>query len=182
MKKAIFVLPIVLIALSSDAAYLNWQVGSLGEDYSGYNISAASVKAKDSDGNVYDVTSYYAASDDSGWGTYTQLQGAPNALTQYVADLGAYATEGYSYYVELTTDQGTLYSDEIEWSNDSNSDYVKYTQAATTTAQLTTPEAVNVWHSGGTDGYSPVPEPTSAILMLFGAAVLGLKRKNRSRA
>lgn len=185
MKKTIFVLSIALAALSSQAAYLNWQVGDLGTDYAGYTISSASVKAKDADGNVVDLRSYYLDAEESGWGAFTEVTSdtVPNSLTQYVADLGTYAAPGYSYYVELTNADGEkLYSTPIAYSTDQNSDYVKYTQSATTTAELKTPDTVNVWHNSGSAGYSPVPEPTSAILMLFGAAMLGLKRKNRSRA
>ncbi|MBR4476719.1 MAG: PEP-CTERM sorting domain-containing protein [Kiritimatiellae bacterium] len=43
------------------------------------------------------------------------------------------------------------------------------------TGTLSGVPTAQIWHGGTVS----VPEPTSAMLMLFGAAFLGLKRKNR---
>ena len=86
---------------------------------------------------------------------------------------------GYAYYIELVN---------YDFSNDkvnyvyARSDAVAYSAlSGSITDSLSTATIANVspWHGGG---YSAVPEPTSGLMLLLGAAMLGLRRKNRSVA
>ena len=183
MKKLLFVLSAVLAAFTSQAAYLFWQVGDLGD----VTADSGSLVAKDGSGVEYHLTSYYLAENpDTGESVWTEVSSdvnTANSATQFAADLGDNIGEGYTYYVEMKNGSTPVaWSDSIAYSEDSGSEFVKYTDNATSTASLSPAATANIWHSSGSAGYSPVPEPTSAILMLFGAAMLGLKRKNRSRA
>ena len=96
----------------------------------------------------------------------------------YAADISNHDS-GYSYYIELVNSNNEVIGKSITPLTSSSPNYASYVNNGTTTANLTNIPTVNLnaWHGGS---FRAVPEPTSAILMLFGAAMLGLKRKNRS--
>lgn len=80
----------------------------------------------------------------------------------------------YSYFVEIGNWDGSTYH---AYAKSASVAYRDLSDSISET--LSQGAAVIPWHA---TSYSAVPEPTSAILMLFGAAFLGLKRKNRSLA
>lgn len=191
MKKAFLTTLFVVAATVANASYLYWQVSSSdtlpatqGTDW---NVARVVYSTADADQvntwnasdkrsgaigtgyNVIDVNREYMGGSSVG----SEVK-APMPTVLY-ADLGSSASS-YSYYVELlNSSTGALYA---------RSDAVTYSELVTagavkTELSLGTLASVTPWHAGG---YTVVPEPTSAVLMLFGAAFLGLKRKNRSIA
>ena len=180
MKKLVLMAGIAMLATVSQASYLYWQVTS--DDYSGSNIFGgdASVVA------LAQVTALANGSAANQWQAYPAVGGTtynseiaqqttpvPSAGGVYIVD-GTFS-DGYTYYIELYNNSGTLVS---RSAGITSSQLVQYTQQefVSVASVLEPGSTVAVWH--GT-GYAPVPEPTSAMLMLFGAAFLGLKRKNR---
>ena len=176
MKKFLLTLGVLLMASMSNAAYLYWQLdNSSAADTTGVTVystgdsGTSTVQVwglgQDSDGNPILVP---VASDNM----YTDLV--------YAIDENS-IQDGYSYYIEIThSDSSTTTSKEI-----SASDFRTYTAESATTSltDIDNGDAtVPIWHASAGGGMSPVPEPTSAILMMFGMAFLGLKRKNRSIA
>lgn len=177
MKKILLSSAIVLCAIASQASYLVWQVGSgITADADGssetLSYNNANIYAVDGSGKHNRLTSYLQDGTLAG----TDIA-APMAAPLY-ADIGSYSGNGYSYYIELSN-----------YSQGGNNSYVastvtpvSYTDlAGSVTTSLPTAgslASISVWHGGS---YTAAPEPTSAILMLFGAAMLGLKRKNRSQ-
>ena len=86
------------------------------------------------------------------------------------ADLSSYHKEGYSYYIELMSDTTTV----------AVSQGLTYADSLAKVSQTLGGDAVSggsqlaLW-SGGS-AYA-VPEPTGALLVMIGAAMLGLKRR-----
>lgn len=94
-----------------------------------------------------------------------------------VADLDSLAE--YSYYVELGNYANSQFTAIARSSVATGALLYSSTDSTSIIAELADVTRVTPWHASS---YTAVPEPTSAILMLFGAAFLGLKRKNRSLA
>ena len=90
------------------------------------------------------------------------------------ANLGLFAKDGYSFYIELWNDSGRVGRSEaiLDYSK-AFADYVYEMGTAT-------PPSTS-WQVGSftTQG---VPEPSSALLMLLGCAGLALKRKKQAKA
>ena len=172
MKKLFIVLSVSLASLFANASYLYWQVDQ--SDYEGIvgweQVTGARLVSDPSSVG----SSYYPSSDD----TWTELTGNGVIGAPYAADIGNNA-DGYSYYIELVNSIGDVIGKSSAPLTSSSPNYASYVNNGTTTADLTNipMENLSAWHGGS---YRAVPEPTSAILMLFGAAMLGLKRKNRS--
>lgn len=169
MKKLILVGAIIASAVTANASYLYWQLDNADV--------ADEIKALD-----YGYARIVATSNTQTPSPVTQMAQLDNKEMQawQTFNLGQLGGDGssYSYYIELGTYSGSTFSAVAQ------SETQTYSQIATTaiqpTATLSPSAAVNVstWHAGN---FRAVPEPTSAILMLFGAAMLGLKRKNRSQ-
>lgn len=173
MKKLLIVLSVSLASVFANAAYLYWQVDS--GDYAGM-VGAEQVTGARLVSDPSGVgSSYYPSSD----GTWTALTGNGVIGAPYAADIGD-NSDGYSYYIELVNNSGTVIGKSSAPLTSSSADYASYVNNGATTADLSNIPTVNLsaWHGGS---YHAVPEPTSAILMLVGAAMLGLKRKNRSQ-
>jgi len=176
MKKLFLTLGVLLMASMSNAAYLYWQLDNTSEDSTAVNIYS-----KDGKGNTSIVQAYGLGQDEYGNPILVEVESSnmSNGLV-YAIDESS-IKDGYSYYIEIThSDDSTTTSKEI-----SSTEFLAYTAESATTSlsDIDDGEAtVPIWHAAAGGGMSPVPEPTSAILMLFGAAFLGLKRKNRSLA
>ena len=168
MKKLILLAVIIVSAVSARASYLYWQLDN--------DDVASDIKALD-----YNYARIVATSDSVTPSPVTQMAQLDNKemVAWQTFDLSQLQgnESSYSYYIELGTYSGDTFSAVAQ------SEKQTYNQIASTaiqqTATLSPTAAVNVstWHAGN---FRAVPEPTSAILMLFGAAMLGLKRKNRS--
>lgn len=168
MKKLILLAVIIVSAVSARASFLYWQLDNADV--------ADDIKALD-----YGYARIVATSNTQTPSQVTQMAELNNKQMEawQTFDLSQLGGDGssYSYYIELGTYSGSTFSAVAQ------SETQTYSQIATTaiqpTATLSASAPVNfsTWHAGN---FRAVPEPTSAILMLFGAAMLGLKRKNRS--
>lgn len=172
MKKIVFGLIAALTVSGAQASYLAWQVGAneFGTSYDNANIYAT-------DGvSTHLLGSYWASSDPASDAAETDIATPMQAVA--FADLKSYGTSSYSYYIELSnySQSGNEFvavsSPSVTYTDLMNEGSIIATLPSGTLANI------QVWHP---TTYS-VPEPTSALLMLFGAAMLGLKRKNRSIA
>ena len=177
MKKYIIAFCVGFVATAVNASYLYWQVDE--SNYSGlenYAEVAGARVAYNGSSSSGTLTSWYTAmNESSGESEWTQSAGSGVIGQLYAADVSTYAGSGYSYYIELVNNAGNVVArstNALVWNS---SDYTTYTQNAATTAELPTSN-IEIWHGSP---YTAVPEPTSAILMMFGMAFLGLKRKNR---
>lgn len=156
MKKFLLVGAILAAAVSAQAEYLNWQVGSTvtirgttytaGTDFNRV-LMYANNGSSDKYYGIYDAPGSYSTEVASGWNA---------ADTAYYVELLKYANSQYSSVA--TTDE-TTYSD---------------LSGALSSGALSAQGMTAVW-----TGVSVVatPEPTSGLLMLMGFAMLGLKRK-----
>lgn len=173
MKRIFTMLAIMLVASMANASYLYWQLDS---DYSGDYTNArivanGSTTALEVLGLSYNTeTKEYEV---------TAVDNNLKSGAYYLIDTDD-IDEGLSYYIEYSNDNGNTYQSYGGDEGVSGADLLKYADAATISASDIASASPTVWHV--TSQSSAVPEPTSAILMLFGAAMLGLKRKNRSRA
>ena len=180
MKKLFLTLGVVLAATLANASILYWQLDT--SDYTGDEEAAyatLNVTEGGTPGTVYglkknETTGEFEAVE------VTELQ---SGATYYIdtEDWGGdeYFSSDYSYYVELYNSS----DEKIDYTGYQVSGEEFYNYASTggtTDLGDIDPASVAVFHSGS--NMTVVPEPTSAILMLFGAAFLGLKRKNRSLA
>ena len=192
MKKILFMMAVIASAASVHASYLYWQIDGDepvldGKDYSGVRIFASN--------NNGDTKTYlnlgYADFDSDSFQSLGYAVSAPvgGALVAYVDT--STITSDYSFYIELINGDGAV----AYWNDKTTSAYQDASGHAgdfagqlygndTTYANLAnkgfigndlSPVSMAVWHGGGS--YSPVPEPTSAMLVLIGLAGLALKRR-----
>lgn len=187
MKKLVCIALTVLSVQVVNAAYLYWQVNTDTLE------SAADATSWYTDGSV-NVAKVYGSSDGSSWSSQTiYLNGSETAKAggewyatvpsasayQVNVDVADLSTSTYTYYIELGNYSNSSYTPVARGEQTMVKDLYSSTGTGSITTSLSDIATISLWH-GGT--YSAVPEPTSAILMLFGAAFLGLKRKNRSLA
>ena len=177
MKKITVASFALVCACVANAAYLHWQVDpnssgltSSGDTYyfNGKQVTGAKVVAQaDNGGARWDLTTESAVSD-SALSNPVGIATAVGSESLY-ANLSTY-TEGYSYYIELMSDNTTI----------AVSQGLKYDEGLAQISQTLGGDTVSGgsqlarW-SGGS-AYA-VPEPTGALLVLIGAAMLGLKRR-----
>ena len=172
MKKAILVCSALMAAFALRAEYLNWQgKPSVGDsnagDFSYEGAQLGYVKLSDlaSGETLADLAA------DSKTGTVAGKYPASGDMASPVGvDLDALGLAGgasaYAYYIELINSENAhvAYGEALSYSDLAAQGYVS--------SDL--PSIPTVWH-GGT--FNAVPEPTSALMMLFGVAFLGLKRR-----
>ena len=182
MRKLLFASFIAFAAFAANAAYLYWQVSDpaittynktlTSPSDSAYAGDGVYFKLKDSAGNYYD-----------GNGGKTTV-GVDGTVSGGIAspNQSYYSTgvdSGFSYYVEMYNSDHWLIARSASINSSSGSDWTAGYADNIRTTDLSNIPIAEIWHVGG---FVAVPEPTSAMLMLFGAAFLGLKRKNRSLA
>lgn len=139
-----------------------------------YNMNAIRVKAVDGDTSAY-LRLY--AGDGAGYADLGDaLAMSDNWLVEPLyAGLGDYSREGVQFMIELGTYAGP--DDWTAYAYSSLADYGKllvdhHIQEMTDLAVPSTP-----WEGGA----FAIPEPTGASLLVWGLAVLGLRRKRRVR-
>ena len=166
MKKVILTVATIASAFVSSASILYWQVNETDvSDFSGQYDTLRIVGTNDGLATTTIQDAYYV--------TQSGLTSTKTASTEteYYTNL----TEGFTYYIELMNSSAVVARSAGLAYNDSGT----YIQTGTITSDLSsipTVSTVSFWHGSP---YTAVPEPTSAMLMLCGAAFLGLKRKNR---
>lgn len=169
MKKSIILLVATLATTVVNASYLYWQITKeeTVNETGIWGDWARLVAHSDTESSTVEQFAQLVNGEMSAYRTFdiSSLSGDTSSYSFWV-ELGTYSSVGtpstFSAQVSSWSDRKT-YTD--------LSSYI----ATTTLSDIPTTQ---IWH-GGT---MSVPEPTSAVLMLFGAAFLGLKRKNRSIA
>lgn len=175
MKKAMMmgvVLAGVLGAFSvsaADESFLYWMVDTDATTDFTYNkvqVRAFETAAGiDSEGSV--LTLYYGNAIEAG--TSVSADDVAGGLPFYASLADSY-TEGYSYVIELFNDSVKVGRSDTP---------LAYTTAAAQgyIAQMTsagTLPAMSTWMAGG---FTAVPEPNSAMLVILGCAALALRRR-----
>ena len=161
MKKVILSFAIAMVAVVTNADFLNWTVGST---FAGMNSGSDYNSAK-----IYYTTT---ANSNSG-GTYLDSIGK----TPGVSSIDISAIKGQSdlgFYIEVYNyDSTSGYGPAV-----ANSGYYSYSDLASTSAITTSfVNAAAIAYAFNGSGVQATPEPTSGLLMLMGFAMLGLKRK-----
>lgn len=178
MKKVYVLAATLLAVVSANANYLYWQVNedSNVAGLDGVNYNSARVSIKNGSGNIVwysDVTAVNAESLDYPISALKTID-----VSTFTGSGYDYRDSAYSYYIELGTYAGSTFTGTAISQGETYSALAASYVHPTATLSPSDLVSAQIWH-GGT--YS-VPEPTSAMLMLFGAAFLGLKRKNRRMA
>ena len=169
--KAFISLIAVSIATVASADLLLWQVDSPVVDETTHsNIEYAYAQIMGSSANSYTGEALSSKVGDYN-GTVTKVDSG----TFDVATVGAILGDSGSYtanyiYIELFDSKGASVGRSGISSVSSLGEYI--TSASQFGASFS---GVNKWNGGGS--YTAVPEPTSGLLMLIGAAMLGLRRR-----
>lgn len=171
MKKLLGLLMVMgALAASADSAdsYLYWMVGNTGAEYADYG--AVKVLAKDSAGEITALNIY--AQDSHPFGdsvSYAVADAYNTAKVGLYASLSSQAN-AYTYAIELLNSDSSFLAQTMGGSADG---WYTYDQIA----QFVISSPMSSMMAPLTGGAYAVPEPNSAMLMLIGCAVLGLKRK-----
>lgn len=186
MKAILFSIAIAVTA-SLHAEYLYWQVTDAQVSGDFANATGARVFVSSDNGVNRTYLELGQGDADTGFDSFGYAVQAPipgNDPLVAKIDNSAWKNDTYAFYIELIN-----YSSSATYSaNDTTTAYpsenfVGQTSEGQTYATLNqngfagvdlSPVNMAVWN-GGT--YSPVPEPTSAMLVLFGLAGLALRRR-----
>lgn len=177
MKKILGFIGLVAIAFSSHASYLYWQVDLTGLDqegnvykFNGHEVTGFQVTAKKEGSADTTLTSYYNSASGP---VAIQNPGTSDTGMSFYAGSESWDSTGWTYYIEIVGHDSAVYSNP-------DTGVIGYSQLANPSivASLSSMEqvqsAMSAWQGAGV--YS-VPEPTGAMLMIFGLAMLGLKRR-----
>ncbi len=175
MKKFLIGFALVMAATMSQASYLYWQVtspgGAVDTSDSSTHPWTYTIYATNNGGTTGTaLTSYIYNDDTDAYDSIVNPVSSTQAAEGIYADLSTYTT-GYSYYIEISGYNSANGRD--GWVN--RSEMLSYADAsgnitATLSSMATVPAA---W----TGGSFSAPEPTGAMLLLVGGALLALKRK-----
>lgn len=176
MKKIFFGFAFLLAASVAHADLLYWQVDSTTTSGTAYeNFAYATIKVSSDNGATSTLlTNYASPGADSG---YVPVGKNLITATGYYADLAGYypsTTPEYSYVIELIDSTGDVLA---------NSGWTKlsavesYISKSTFDSNWTAMTAALPGGNAGWRAGAAVPEPTSGLLMLIGAAMLGLRRR-----
>ena len=188
MKKLIIASIAAAVGLAVNAATVDWQVwitgGSTASAYSGYTAYLVNASAWDGATITADTFSNASivldsASFDAGSGkgskTYKTLNNA-NVATTRAVDVSTLSDGGQLnvYYVILNTnaDPDTYY----KWA-DTLTGRAETGDAATTANMSIANSTLSAATWTAVGGSSPIPEPTSGLLVLLGMAGLALRRR-----
>lgn len=186
MRKAIFALSVAVAISSANASYLYWQVdSSTASDltYTGARVFASTDGGAES--RVYLNLGYgdYDTGAFQNLGTAVQVPLYDSVVAVVDSSTLGGNPSGYSFYIELINysawesnpTASSIASGAFVAQSDSSSamTYADLEAKHYVGADLS-PVSMAVWHGGS---YTTVPEPTSAMLVLFGLAGLALKRR-----
>ena len=188
MKKIMIAFAIAFCAILGNAATVNWNSGTLRPalDSAGGWAAKGGVKANLADGAelmvslfLVDEATYTAAEKMSSLALYTEYASKSGAVTEgYVANnitVSTSAEVGQSYYAVLLYSYTDATYGEMILATTAKIDGSAITNAANTY------NVANIGSTAGAanGGWSAVPEPTGAMLIVLGVAALALRRKQR---
>jgi len=151
---------LLLAGASASAGTLYWQVSGADQDF-----DEAWLVAEAKEGGALTYID----------GVNSQSDKRSTALTQ--TDISAYEGDGYLFYVEMSnyaadTDTYTKVADGYKWTY---GELVSSGYVAASPLEVTTATA-----AGSTSNFgSPIPEPSSGLLLLIGGAMLALRRRRQ---
>ena len=149
---------LLLAGASASAGTLYWQVSGADQDFDEAWLVAESAS---------DHSTHYLDGVDS------QSDKRSTALTQ--TELGEYGSDAYLFYVEMSNyanDEYSTVATGYKWTYGElvSSGYVAANPLDVTSAQA----------AGSTSNFgSPIPEPSSGLLLLIGGAMLALRRRRQ---
>ncbi len=165
ISKLAFVAAVALATSTVSAGTLYWQITS----DTGVDFSVARLVVTDGSTTTYipGEKGLLATDYDDGKGTGTQL-----AMQQ--TDISSYTSDAYSFFVEMinyasnpeTVTKGATY----KYNDLVSAGYVSFGADDVT--------AVTIAATAGNMG-SPIPEPSSGLLLLMGGAMLALRRRRQ---
>lgn len=169
MKKLLFGLLIIGASFAAQAEFLYWQVT---QD----TIKASTFLSENLEQGVtyFGQLRYGVGTDYLNYSTYDEVMGAIPSGEKVLVDLDVLAGNptANSYYIEILKYDDVKH-DFIGVAKSEVTSYADLSQNGFVGSELSLP-SLKAW-TGGV-GYT-VPEPTSALMMLFGMAFLGLKRR-----
>lgn len=172
MKKIVFAGMVMLAAAFARADFLYWQIADQGE----FTLATLWVKNTGSSAGLADLVSVEAEGLDPDNGVFT---GTKTGLVQ--TDLGEYASDAYSFFVELATYSSADATEPSsqKWLNSYS--YKELVSAGYISAGgAGTPGAASSGGAPMSGGGNAIPEPTSGMLMLLGGALMALRRRRRA--
>lgn len=159
---------VAFMASAVEESYLYWMVDTADGTAGTFAYDAVQVRAYETAVGVDSgscLTLYYGNGVEAG--TSVSAASATSGLGLY-ASLVAAAGPSYSYVVEPFNDGAKVArSDSIVFTDATAQNIMRVTTSGTFPAMAP-------WMAGG---FSAVPEPNSALLLLLGCAALGLRRK-----
>jgi len=188
MKKLMIVLAALAMACATQAATIKWSTGVVKLPNGSTSMTASNV-------TLY----FYAENVADPWASKATPSGEGDAITYAIAESTGFGSKAVSkgnatITPSVTYSNGeTAYSTVILWYDaDGNGTVNVGDSYMTGTGSFTLESDVNVtksvtmgsWtqitaSSGGGGGDSGAPEPTSGLLLLVGAGILGLRRKQK---
>lgn len=176
MKKLLSLVFVGVVAATAQASYLMWQVDAA--DVGDFSANAVRIAYSTDDGKTAEGYLTLQEVGDAGlesFGQVATLNGSDGVGTPMLyADVTSYTSDAYSFFIELINYNSASEPPTIQTVAVSQSEtYANLTDKGFTSDSMIPTVPTAVWH-GGT--YS-VPEPTSAMLVMFGVGLLALKRK-----
>ena len=172
MKKLIALCAVALSLGAFADSYLYWMVDdpvtwASGIDSSKLTYDTVRIGVVDSKEWQKGYLTMYGDDGASYNTTFASLAGEGEETSGYAA-LGQYASDSYSYYIELLND--TTFVGRSE-------QYLSYEAAKSYLANFSDLKPDTAWGQNVTFTTAAIPEPTSGMLLLFGLAGLALRRK-----